>query len=212
MFDCVIPAAGLSSRMSGKKLSTRFRDRPLIRHAVGNALAACKRVVVVLGHDSARLSGILHAAWPQNHDLVIVENPIYHRGMVSSIARGAREVRSPWFFVAPADMPFLSQDLYLMVGSEVEIDSGAPDAGTPESGVHAILPVCNGSPAHPTLIRTDMRDELDRLIASTEGELASMRRYLRDMVTVEKPVPFEGSVIDIDTPPAASRFAAWREP
>lgn len=208
--------------MGGDKLLRTFGDGPLIAYSITNALAVCSRVIVVLGHAASELrSGIL-GFWPSSDRIVLVENHEYRRGMITSIARGALEVEGAWFFVAPADMPFLSPDLFREIGAAAPpgADSavtGNADAGAraaegradrPTRRVMAIMPIFQGTPAHPTLINSGIRPALSEFLGSTPGDLPSMRRYLQDMETMKIPVAHDGAVIDIDTPEAFERHSA----
>ncbi|MFW6288789.1 MAG: nucleotidyltransferase family protein [Spirochaetota bacterium] len=50
--DCILLAAGLSSRMQGVKMLREIDGQPLVRIAANNALAGCRRVILVLGHEA----------------------------------------------------------------------------------------------------------------------------------------------------------------
>ena len=201
MLDCIVPAAGLSTRMGGKKLTALLGGKPLITHAVTHALASCSRVIVVLGHDSDAVQDVLARTWENEPRLRYVSNPDYRRGMITSIARGALEVKSEWFFVAPADMPFLKSDLYQFILNSVPHKN---------DGVAALFPEYGGKPAHPTVVNTAVREDFARAVSPGpgSGDLPSMRRYLQSMKTRTVPVSDGGSIIDIDTPEAFTRYDA----
>ncbi len=239
--DCVVPAAGLASRMAGEKLSCDFRGRPLVTHAVANALAACRRVIVVAGHDAeavrASLAAPILADAIENTEpgspairnadrLAIVENPDYQHGMITSIARGAIEVESTFFFVAPADMPFLRPTIFRQIAVTAGIVQDAAGRGasgeTPgareitasgTSGeVAAWLPAHRGRPCHPVLIRSSLRRALSEYVRGAAakdpaGKLPSMRRFLADYSTMQVPVDDVRASIDIDTEEEFRRYA-----
>jgi molybdenum cofactor cytidylyltransferase len=200
----VVPAAGFGTRMPGCKLVTPFAGRPLVVHAVANALGACRRVIVVLGHNSREVAATL----PRDPALVCVENPGFEMGMLTSIARGAKEVRSDRFFVAPADMPFLTPSLYSAVFAAAERTQTNPVNGEP---VAAWIPEYLGTRGHPVLIRTSLVPELVNLVAQAvadgaPGTAPAMREFLAGRTTQRLPVSDEGSTIDIDTPEAVRRY------
>ena len=191
--DCVIPAAGLSSRMGSHKLLEEFGNRALVYWPVHHALSACHRVIVVLGHDADSVRAVL----PHDDQLTVVTNTDYERGMLTSIARGAAEVRSDRFFVAPADMPFLPPELFRAVAD-------APGGAT------AWFPDYHGRSGHPVLISSSVVPALTRAVACRKprgGTLESLRRFLRGYTTVTVPVDDDGSIIDIDTMDALQRYA-----
>jgi molybdenum cofactor cytidylyltransferase len=215
--DCIVPAAGLARRIDGRKLTRDFRGRPLIMHALANALEACRRVIVVVGHDEQAVRAALAPAETaqdrQPSDdagrVVIVTNPHYRHGMITSIARGALEVHSPRFFVAPADMPFLASGLYRAVAAA----AAAGDTGSEHA--MAWFPVLRGKPAHPVLVCRDVLPALFELVRGAmeagarsvpPAALPSMRAFLHSYDSVDVPVDNEGSTIDIDTPAALERY------
>ena len=197
--DCVIPAAGLSSRLEANKLLQNFGGKPLLCRAVDNALAACRTVVVVVGHDESKVRAIL----PQNAKLKIVSNPGYRRGMLTSIARGAAEVGTDLFFVAPADMPFITPQLYEEVASAAQSPKRSLQA---DPRPVAWIPDAEGRRGHPVLIASHVIPEL--LLAVRGGSRTSpMRQFLSAYHTVAVPVDGDGSIIDIDTMADLDRFA-----
>jgi len=191
--DCVIPAAGLSSRMGSHKLLEKFGDHALVYWAVDHAVSACHRVIVVLGHDADAVRAVL----PYGDELIVVTNADYERGMLTSIARGAAEVRSDRFFVAPADMPFLRPELFRAIAD-------APGEAT------AWFPDYHGRSGHPVLISSSVVPALTRTAACGKprgSTLKPMRKFLAGYTTVTVPVDDDGSIIDIDTMDALQRYA-----
>ncbi|MFW5643082.1 MAG: nucleotidyltransferase family protein [Alkalispirochaeta sp.] len=184
--DCVVPAAGCSSRMGEFKLLLPYRGRHLVTHAVRRALAVCRRVIVVTGHRADEVEALL-----QRHPrITVVRNDGYRDGgMISSIATGAGVVASPWFFVAPGDMPELPEPVFRRLAEAAAGDvgpgSGARTVGGSGSAAGerggALFPVVGGRRGHPALIARTVLDELHRRI----GDVSSMREFLDDFPTRE---------------------------
>jgi CTP:molybdopterin cytidylyltransferase MocA len=179
--------------MGSNKLVADFGGRPLIVHAVTNVLDACRRAIVVVGHGAEDVRRVLSHAGSTGR-IVVVENPDFRRGMITSIACGTRVVATERFFVAPADMPFLAPGLFQTV------------AGSDPGNADAVLPVFQGSPAHPALIRTAIRDSLQALMGGDKAELPSMRKFLQRFVVIEVTVHDDGSIVDIDTTEGLARY------
>ena len=195
--DCVIPAAGLSTRMGSHKLLEQFGDHALVYWAVHHAILACHRVIIVLGHDGDAIQAVL----PHGNQLTVVTNTEYKRGMLTSIARGASEVQSHRFFVAPADMPFLRPELFRAIA-----DAAAAGRAQPM----AWFPNYHGQSGHPVLISSVVVPALAEMVAGgsmREGPLGSMHKFLDNYPTVVVPVDDDGSIIDIDTMDALQRHA-----
>ncbi|TVQ22172.1 MAG: hypothetical protein EA382_12430 [Spirochaetaceae bacterium] len=164
--DCIVLAAGLSSRSSGHKLLKPVAGRPLVRVAVDNVLAACRRAIVVVGHEA---DAVTAAACPEpahsaarrataDPDRVqIVHNELFATGMFSSIQAGMRAVRSDWFFVVPADLPGITPAIYAAVASAAgaAAESGTPD-GRNEATSLACIPFCRGQRGHPVLLHRSL--------------------------------------------------------
>ncbi len=106
--DCIIPAAGLSSRMGQWKPMLPLHRSTLIRESISNALAVCERVILVTGYRAEELTE--HVSIFPN--LNIIFNPHYEKGLVSSIQAGVEQVTRSHFFIAHADMPFISPGIY----------------------------------------------------------------------------------------------------
>jgi len=189
--DCVVPAAGCSSRMGEFKLLLPYRGRHLVTHAVRRALAVCRRVIVVTGHRAAEVE----ALFERHPRVAVVRNDAYREGgMVSSIATGADAVETPWFFVAPGDMPDLPETVFRRLAEDA--------TGVARGSVAAFFPAAGGRRGHPVLIAGTVLGELHRRI----GEVSSMREFLNDVPTREidvgdllGPGDAGGIFFDIDT-------------
>ncbi len=201
--DCVIPAAGLSSRMGSYKLLEQFGQHSLVSWAVHHAVSACRRVIVVLGHNADAVRAVL----PHGDQLIVVTNTEYERGMLTSIARGAAEVQSDRFFVAPADMPFLRPDLFRAVAAAADNSDTGP---LPVSEPVAWFPDYHGRSGHPVLISSSVVPALIETVSpssSGRGTLGSMHAFLGGYATVTVPVDDDGSIVDIDTMDSLQRHS-----
>ncbi|MFW5694525.1 MAG: nucleotidyltransferase family protein [Alkalispirochaeta sp.] len=183
--DCIVPAAGSSRRMGAPKQAMELDGRPLLAIAVEHALQVCSRCIVVTGANHAPVQEVI----PQRAGVHEVYNPDYQQGMLSSIAMGARYVHTPWFFVAPADMPRLFPSLYrslLEVAREYDQDSGPA----------SIFPVYQGMRGHPVLVSRRVVPDLLRLTS----EYRTMRDFLGRYDSLDVAVSEVGITVDIDTP------------
>ncbi len=180
--DCVIPAAGESRRMGTPKQAVRLGGTPLIALAVERALEFSSRVIVVVG---AHID-VVRPAIPDLPGVEVLEHPGFRRGMVSSIAAGAARVRTPWFYVAPADMPALPADAFRGLAMEAAKDPPAD----------ALFPVTEARRGHPVLIRSSLVPDLLR----RWERVSSMREFLEEYRCAEIRLADDGIHRDIDTP------------
>jgi molybdenum cofactor cytidylyltransferase len=176
--DCIIPAAGASSRMGKPKLLLPFRGGTIVEAAVSAALSACPRVILVLGCGAAELAALFRTE-PR---VLPVENPDWESGMFSSLHRGMRKVETSRFFVALGDMPLIGPEVYLAL-----LD--APPAET-------VAPVFSGMRGHPVLLGPRVRQEALR----HDPASGSMRSILAGYPVTEVPWKDDSILSDVDTP------------
>ncbi|MER3456637.1 MAG: 4-diphosphocytidyl-2C-methyl-D-erythritol synthase [candidate division GAL15 bacterium] len=130
----VVLAAGASRRMGQDKLLLRWRGVSLLRHAAEAAVAACGRVVVVVGPNPDRMRAELEGL-----PVEVVDNPDYREGIASSLRCGLRKVLdAPAVLITLADQPALTADhlrqlvqAYRSTGARVVAASYADTAGAP---------------------------------------------------------------------------------
>ncbi len=207
--DCIVLAAGLSSRMPGSKMLREIDGAPLVRIAVRNALSACRRVILVVGHEAG---AVVEAAGSRDEPrLTVVDNPHYREGMVGSIQAGMDEVTSAWFFVAPGDMPALLPPIYSAVAAAAAPAAAVPaaggSAGTPDRHTaRAIVPYYGETRGHPVLIHSSL---IPRLRGEPRGgrpmrEL--LARYPVGHVHLDDPA----ITLDLDTEQAVKAYRSGR--
>lgn len=179
--DCVMPAAGESSRMGEWKLLMRLGNETIAERSVRNALEFCARIILVVGYRGSDLRGL----FSDRQRVVIVENPNYRRGMFSSIRLGVRAVRTRRFFVALADMPFVPPHIFRSL-ARLGLDVAA-------SG--AVRPVYLGTPGHPVLLPESAIDKILQL-----DDSHTMKEVLRGLRMSKLETEESGVTSDIDTP------------
>ncbi len=192
---CVIPAAGYSSRMGRFKPLLPYKGEPLIGRVVQKALRVCPVVHVVTGHHAAELSRFLH-----DFERVRVHyNAEYARGMIGSIATGARHVEGEWYFVVPGDMPEIPIHVFASLARTTGEADGRGNRLDAEI-IDAVFPVVGGRRGHPVLISSRTTGDLLREFRSCD----SMRSFLENRRVREVAFPGtmdnRGIFYDIDRP------------
>ncbi len=196
--DCVLLAAGLSSRSSEHKLLREIDGEPLVARSVRNA-AVCRRVILVTGHQADAVLTAALASGVSSSKLTPVHNADFENGMFSSVQAGLREVSSRWFFVAPADLP----DLHAGIFGDLAARSGdGRRSSEHESGAAAFVPVWNGRRGHPVLIHQSVIDHALSL-RSDEGP---MRRVLSRFPVEVVETHREEVVLDLDSDEDFERY------
>ena len=175
--DCIVPAAGHSSRMGAWKPLARFGSSTMIETVVANALAACTRVILVTGYRGPELASMFCAT----AGVVVVDNPDWQLGMFASVRRGAAAVASRSFFVTPGDMPWITAPVYQAL-SELR-------------GADAAFPVFRGRRGHPVLFSRAVREA----VLAADPSAGRMRDIAERFTPVE--LAWEDDTIhrDVDT-------------
>jgi molybdenum cofactor cytidylyltransferase len=177
--DCVIPSAGFSRRMGEDKLLLPLGGERLVAAALRHAVSAGTRPILVLAPGSRIPEalgdlGVLGAP-------AIAVNPDPGRGMLSSIKAGLLLVESEAFFVAPADMPFLSPESFAAVAKAAK-------------GAGPVFPRFRGELGHPVLIPASLRQEILGLPPE-----AKLRNFLLGKAPTFVEVDDDGILFDVDT-------------
>jgi molybdenum cofactor cytidylyltransferase len=179
----VVLAAGGSRRLGTPKQLLAYRGEPLVRRAAIAALdAGLSPVVVVVGHEAARVRSVLEGL-----TLAIVENAGWSTGVASSIRCGVLELgrRAPNFRAVAllvCDQPLLTPAHLQALAAAVR--GGAVLAASTYAGTQGV-PAVFGAPLVPELLA---------LVGDT-GAKAVVRRHLSSATLV----PFAGGEHDVDT-------------
>ncbi len=161
--SCIIPAAGLSSRMGRWKGMLQVREKgvesaTLLGRTVRTALKGCRDAVVVAGSQIETVREIVS----ELDRVTVVENQCPEKGMLNSIQTALPFVSGP-FFIVPMDMPLIEADHYEKLY----------DFFQSQGGRSVVRPRFNGISGHPVLLPGDWNERIRR----AEGE--SLRQFLK---------------------------------
>jgi molybdenum cofactor cytidylyltransferase len=186
--SAILLAAGKASRMGKLKQLMPLGDSTILEQTLDNLLGSkAAEVVVVLGYKAEdimkRLSG---------RPVKLVVNPLYRKGMGTSIAAGLRFVDSQ------------ARAVMLVLGDQPYVDSPTIDRlldafGSNKKGI--IIPTYKKKRGHPLIFARNYKAQLSKLTGDVGGR-EIIRENPKDVLEV--PVNCEGVVIDIDTPPPDS--------
>ncbi len=190
MIAGIVLAAGLSRRFPGNKLLYVWEGKPVIRWTVENILnSRVDKVVVVLGHDSDKIRGVLEDL-PVEH----VYNPDYNRGMSTSVKRGVSYALEKYngdleaIVIAPGDTAWAPPEAY-----DALIDAWRRLRGRKLIFVAAY----KGRRGHPILFDAKLIPEILSISEETRGLKKVTSKYRMDTLIVELPYP--GIILDLDT-------------
>lgn len=175
--QCVILAAGLSTRVKGWKMILPFGDSTVIETTVRQGLSVCSRVILVTGHRAAELTQLFNS-WS---DVITVYNSDFEKGMFSSIQVGVSHITTDRFFIALGDMPLVSPATYQILLEEKREE--------------AVIPRFQGKNGHPVLLSSILTTTILESDIST-----TLRDILEGRVVISVPVNDRAVLHDIDTP------------
>jgi molybdenum cofactor cytidylyltransferase len=193
MVAAVILAAGRSSRMGRNKLLLDLEGKPILCHAVDQALAAgLSEIVVVSGHQAAKVREALG-----DRAVKVVEAREHKLGMSASLKAGIRALgpKTEAALVMLGDMPQVSAPLLRRLMA----------AYNPLEGRSIVVPTVDGKRGNPVLF--DRRYFAEML--ALEGDVGA--RHLigaHDDQVAELSVEDAAVFTDVDTPEAYDRLLA----
>ena len=141
MHDCIVLAAGASSRMGVWKLLLPWKGLTVIETVVEEALAVADRVIVVGGYRSDDLVELFS---PVDRVQVVVHEG-WRKGQLTTLQRGLDEVRTDGFFVTLGDMPGVTREVFGALAGRRTLLSPEPThprayrPGRPEHPGHPVL-------------------------------------------------------------------------
>lgn len=186
----LILAAGRGKRFSGgSKLTAQLYGKPVLRHAVENALASkLDPVVVVLGSEAGLALKALEGL--DDPRLRVVFNPGWKGGKASSIEAGLRELPfgAPGVVSLLGDMPFVPAWLIDRVVSEFELEKRLtfPVYPGPDGPVKG----------YPTAFPRELFGEI-RALTGDDTAMEAVRRHWAEAVTI--PLDDASTQADVDT-------------
>lgn len=186
----LVLAAGRGRRFEGRnKLTVSLYGRPVLRHAVENALASrLDPVIVVLGCEAAQCLQVLEGL--DSPKLRVVFNPRWEGGKASSIECGLRAA-SPFaagILTLMGDMPMVKPWLIDRVLEDFEL------AGK------LTFPVFDGPgglvKGYPTVFPRELFGEI-RALTGDDTAMEAVRRHWSEAVKI--PLPDASTQADVDT-------------
>lgn len=186
-------AAGGSTRMGQPKQLLEYRSRPLLRHAVEQALGSvCRPIIVVLGADAdacgaaiddVPVEKVINAGWEAGMGSSI-------RAGMSAISTNADAANADAVVIALCDQPLISS-AFLDSLVRAHIDRGAP----------MVAASYDDRPGVPALFARSLFPKLAALDGQA-GAKALLQAAGGDLLTIPAPQ----AAVDVDTPDDYARL------
>jgi molybdenum cofactor cytidylyltransferase len=181
--SAILLGAGESKRMGVDKLSLPWGKETVLDHCLETLLKSeVKEVIVVLSPRDKMLKGL-----SQRRKVKAVVNPLFRKGMSTSIRRGLQTIHPnhQGILIALGDQPYLKMRT---------INALIRTFGQGKEGI--ILPSFQGRMGHPVIFHNKYKKELLNLKGDVGGR-SIIEKHPEDVRVV--PVKSEGVVKDIDT-------------
>lgn len=173
--DCVILAAGLSTRTGTWKMLLPYKGATIIDTAINNALSLCQRVILLTGHRADELS----LRYRDRKEITLIHNVAYKDGMFSSVKAGMQAVQTDFAFICPGDMPCIHSSTYRALWLA--------------RGDYTLIPSLNRRCGHPVLLPSPIISQIQSLQDS------SLRQIIHHHPVNYLNVNDKGILMDIDT-------------
>lgn len=180
--SAIVLAAGESKRMGKPKLLMPLGNSTALERTIDNLLSSeVSEVIVVLGYKSQEMTRII-----ADRPVKIAVNPIYKRGMSTSIITGLSVVdnKADAIMLILADQPFIgSKIINKLIGEFIHNNKGI------------VFPAYQSNQGHPVIFAAKYEAELLKL----EGDVGArgiIRKHANDILEVA--VDSESICLDID--------------
>ena len=185
----LILAAGESRRMGSPKALLEFRGETFLDRLIGLFAEQCAPVIVVLG---AR-AGDIRAGLRRAGEALIVENPDYRSGQITSMQRGLREI------------PYDAEGVLFTLVDHPNVEAATIAALAAPPWPPLRVPRYGSRRGHPLFFRRELVAEF--LAVAPEGSAREvLARHSGDIEHVDVDDP--GILDDVDDPAAYRRLLA----
>jgi len=161
MISAILLAAGESKRMVDEnKLVKKYKNIPLIKHAVSNVLnSPIDELIIVLGYQKKSIEKIIG----ENKKIKFIANPNFESGIASSIKKGLDSLskETEAFFICLGDMPNVNKEIYNQL---INASFGNKDK-------EIFVPYYQERQANPILFSKKMKDEIQKI----EGDFGAKK-------------------------------------
>ncbi len=195
MIGGVILAAGYSSRMGAWKPLLPVAGKPALQRCIETLTAAGALPAVVSGHRHGELSPLIRE-WGAEE----IVNPDYDKGMFTSVLAGVRHFAANGaeaVLLLPCDCAAVPKEAVR------QLIACAGDRG------EYALPTYEGKNGHPLFIPRRYFHEI--LHFDGPGGLKGARTLHEDTL-LHLPMPWQGTVLDMDTPEDYAALCAYARP
>lgn len=162
--------------MNEWKLMLKYDETTIIKKVLENTRPYTNNLIVSGGYRYEELKNHLE----REDQVLMVFNPHYKKGMLTSIKAALPFVKSDKFFIMLSDMPLVPSGIFRDM-SKLDFED-------------ALFPVYDGKRGHPVLVDSSIKPLI--MEAPDSGR---MKDILENCKLCDFPVECEGVLVDIDT-------------
>ncbi len=160
MIKGIYLAAGSGKRFGSQKMLTLLDGIPLFIHSLKSCVfSELEKIIVVLGFEAEKMEREIRKFFPNKKKIIIVINPEYRKGLISSFNAGLKETgkKVEGVMMILGDMPFVNSKTVNRI-----LDHRVPGK--------FIIPDINGRLAHPRIIPVEFFDDFLNLGSVDSGK------------------------------------------
>ena len=185
MISAILLAAGQSKRMINEnKLIKKYKNIPLIKHSVSNALnSSIDELLIVLGYQKEVIEKIIE----ENKKIKFITNPNFESGIASSIKKGLESLskETEAFFICLGDMPNVNKEIYNQL----------INASFSNKDKEIFVPYYQERQANPILFSKKMKNEIKKI----EGDFGAKKIIANNKKKVFKlSIQEKGTITDFN--------------
>lgn len=193
MINCIVLAAGESTRFPGNKLFFEIKSNITILDNLITSILHSKidRTTIVIGFEASIIRPRIQAL--NDGSISVVFNPNFKRGgMSSSIRKGLREIlkdstlKPDAIIITPADIPFIPSKVFDQLIDRFQ--SNLP---------RIIIPTFQNQKGHPILISSELFPQIISISEERRGLKEIINQFRDEIIFLETDAP--GILQDIDT-------------
>lgn len=187
-YGCIIPVAGLSSRMGDFKPLLKIGNITMIEHTINSVLdAGIDKCILVLGYKGKDIEKVIKH-YDQNKVIYVYNEHYDNTDMMYSIKIGLQkllEYNKKGSFIVPGDMPRISSSTFITIASCLNSES-----------TFVAFPTYMGKMKHPPLVSKNCFN--DMIHFDCDGGLRkALSKYADKTESIE--INDYGCCLDADT-------------
>lgn len=162
----LIISAGLSSRMGKFKPLLEYNGISFLENIINKLSLVSNKIIVITGYKSYKINeNISKLSNDKKNKIEVVHNPIYKKGMFTSLQKGLVNCKTDWIIYHFVDQPNLPNEFYINFSQQIK------------KNYDWLQPIINNQKGHPIIFNKKIRDQIiDADINSTLRTISASKK------------------------------------